>query len=126
VEYKYQFSENSGENENPFGNIDERDLNDFEFKEEDIKDAIDDLDENSSAGPDGIPAIFLKKTKEVISKPLTIILRRSLDEGRIPDIFKLAYVTPIHKGGSRQKPGQYRPVSLTSHIMKVFERVIKR
>ena len=101
-------------------------MNDIEFKEEDIEDAIDELDENSSAGPDGIPAIFLKKTKEVISIPLTIILRRSMDEGRIPDIFKLAYVTPIHKGGSRQKPEQYRPVSLTSHIMKVFERVIKK
>ena len=36
------------------------------------------------------------------------------------------YVTPIHKGGSKQKPEQYRPVSLTSHIMKIFERVIKK
>ena len=39
---------------------------------------------------------------------------------------KSPYVTPIHKGGSRQKPEQYRPVSLTSHVMKVFERVIKK
>ena len=38
----------------------------------------------------------------------------------------MAYVTPIHKGGSKQKPEQYRPVSLTSHIMKVFERIIKK
>ena len=38
----------------------------------------------------------------------------------------MAYVTPIHKGGSKQKPEQYRPVSLTSHIMKIFERVIKK
>merc|ERR1712121_189958 len=53
------------------------------------------------------------------------INRKSIDEGKIPDIFKLAYFTPIHKGGSRQKPEQYRPVSLTSHVMKVFERVIK-
>ena len=40
--------------------------------------------------------------------------------------FKLAYVTPIHKIGSKLKPKQYRPVSFTSHVMKVFERVIKR
>ena len=38
----------------------------------------------------------------------------------------MVYVTPIHKGGSKQKPEQYRPVSLTSHIMKFFERVIKK
>ncbi|CAL4059604.1 unnamed protein product [Meganyctiphanes norvegica] len=54
------------------------------------------------------------------------MMRKSLDEGKIPDIFKLAYVTPIHKGGSKLKPEQYRPVSLTSHLMKIFERVIKR
>ena len=36
------------------------------------------------------------------------------------------HVTPIHKGGSKQNPEQYRPVSLTSHIMKIFERVIKK
>ena len=65
-------------------------------------------------------------TKNSIKIPLKIILRKSLDEGKIPDIFKLAYVTPIHKGGSKLKPEQYRPVSLTSHVMKVFERVIKR
>ncbi|MCP4252797.1 MAG: reverse transcriptase family protein, partial [Candidatus Scalindua sp.] len=77
-------------------------------------------------GPDGIPAILLKKLKKDISKPLAILLRRSIDEGKIPEIFKMAYVTPIHKGGTKQKPEQYRPVSLTSHIMKVFERVIKK
>ena len=81
---------------------------------------------NSAAGPDGIPAIFLINTKISIANPLKMILRKSLDEEKIPDIFKLAYVTPIHKGGSKLKPEQYRPVSLTSHVMKIFERVIKR
>ena len=102
------------------------DLNDISIAEEDIMDAINKLDENSGAGPDGIPAIFLIKTKEVIAAPLTLMLRKSLDEGKIPDIFKMAYISPIHKGGSKQKPEQYRPVSLTSHIAKVFERVIKK
>ena len=126
-EYYSQFSETSErENENAFQKIDPNDLNDIEIEEKDLEDAIDDLNENSSAGPDGIPAIFLKKTKEEIAVPLTLILRKSLDEGRIHDIFKLAYISPIHKGGSRQKPEQYRPVSLTSHVMKVFERVVKK
>ena len=55
-----------------------------------------------------------------------MMLRKSIDEGKIPEVFKLAYITPIHKGGTRQKPEQYRPVSLTSHVMKVFERVVKK
>merc|ERR1712121_244762 len=76
--------------------------------------AINDLEENSAAAPNG-----------ALAQPLALMLRKSIDEGKIPDIFKLAYLTPIHKGDSRQKPEQYRPVSLTSHVMKVFERVIK-
>ena len=72
-----------------------------------------------------VPAISLINTKEYIKLPLKIMLRKSIDEGKIPEVFKLAYVTPLHKGGSKMNPANYRPVSLTSHIMKVFERVIK-
>merc|ERR1712082_326651 len=114
--------------ENPvqFDEVNEGDLHDIEVTRKKVEDAIDDLDENSSAGPDGIPAIFLKKTKKAISRPLALLLRKSIDEGKIPEIFKMAYITPIHKGGSKQKPEQYRSVSLTSHIGKVIERVIKK
>ena len=91
-----------------------------------IEDAIDELEESSSAGPDGIPAIFLKKTKEVISLPLAIILRKSLDNGEMTDTFKMAYITPIHKGGERKNSERYRPASLTSYIMNIFERVLKK
>ena len=127
VQYVSQFSPNiNRRNEHLFDNPNQDDLTEIKVGVENIEDAIDELDENSSAGPDGLPAIFLKKTKDTISKPLAILLRKSLNEGKIPDIFKLAFVTPIHKGGTKQKPEQYRPVSLTSHIMKVFERVIKK
>merc|ERR1712236_175841 len=109
-----------------FQNEEPDDLNDIEVTEEEIIKAIDDLEENSSARPDDVPAILLKIVKEALALPLSLILRKSIDKGKIPDILKLAYVTPIHKGCSRQKPEQYRPVSLTSHVMKVFERVVKK
>ena len=126
-QYRSQYSEKSNvKRTSPFNKEDPNDLNDIEIEVQDIKDAIDELDENSAAGPDGIPAIFLIKTKEAIAEPMAKMLRKSLDEGKIPDILKMAYVSPIHKGGSRQNPEQYRPVSLTSHIAKVFERVIKK
>ena len=130
-QYNSQFSINNDRpkiNEEIFNNnnIEDGDLNDIELTEKDIIDAIGELNMNSAAGPDGIPAIFLINTKISIANPLKMILRKSLDEEKIPDIFKLAYVTPIHKGGSKLKPEQYRPVSLTSHVMKIFERVIKR
>ena len=47
-----------------------------------------------------------------------------LCEGVIPNIFKLAYITPIHKD-SKLEPANYRPIGLTSHIMKIFKRGLK-
>ena len=35
-------------------------------------------------------------------------------------------ICPVHKGGSRGIPKNYRPVALTSHIVKVFERVVRK
>ncbi|CAL4122180.1 unnamed protein product, partial [Meganyctiphanes norvegica] len=68
------------------------------IRDEDIQNAIRGMDQNSTAGPDGIPAKFLIESKENIAVPLGIIMRKSIDQGKIPDILKLAYVTPIHKG----------------------------
>ena len=93
----------------------------------DVREAIDKLSTHASAGPDGVPAILLKKCKETLSFPLTILWQKSLVSGEIPDIYKLAFITPIHKpGSSRGSPENYRPVSLTSHVVKTFERVLKK
>ena len=53
--------------------------------------------------------------------------RFSLDNGDIPPLLKTAVICPIIKPGSnRNKPSAYRPVSLTSHIIKVFERIVRK
>ena len=39
---------------------------------------------------------------------------------------KLGMITPMFKEGARCEAKNYRPIALTSHIMKIFERVISR
>ena len=48
-----------------------------------------------------------------------------MNQGIIPPDLLLVLICPVHKGGSRADPGQYRPVALTSHLVKMFERVIR-
>merc|ERR1711874_672470 len=60
-QYNSQFSErieNMKITKEEINNIEEGDLVDIIFNEEDISNAISKLKKNSAAGPDGIPAIF--------------------------------------------------------------------
>ena len=71
------------------------------------------------------PAILLKKCKTSLSYPLSLIWRKSLDTTTINDTQKSTNVIPIHKGGSKGVPKNYRPIALTSHLIKIFEKVVR-
>ena len=96
------------------------------FSEEDIQRAINDIKPDAAAGPDGIPATLLKACKETISKPIFLLWLRSFEEGAVPSFYKNSNICPLFKKGSRAKAANYRPVSLTSHIVKIFKRVLRR
>ena len=120
-------NEEKNENEKDEGKKKTPKLEEVYFSYEDIKDAINQLSVFSGPGPDGIPAILLKKSKVTISLMLQNIFRHSIENGDIPTILKLGYICPILKPNSRRdKPSSWRPVSLTSHVIKTLERVLRR
>ena len=86
--------------------------------------AIMKLKSSVSSTPDQVPALFIKKICSVISTPLTYIFNLSLDQGKVPGLWKKALVTPIHKKGMRSNPANYRPISLTSVFCRVLESII--
>ena len=100
-------------------------LTDLKFSEQDTIDAIDELPNNSASGPDGITAILLKKCKRQLSKPLYILWRDCLDRGVTPDKLKVAHIIPIFKSGHQGLPSNYRPIALTSHLIKIFEKIVR-
>ena len=61
----------------------------------------------------------------ILVKPLTIIFRTSLDTGTLPEVWKQANITAIHKKGNKHVTGNYRPVSLTSIVCKILESIIR-
>ena len=54
-----------------------------------------------------------------------IPFNKSINDGSIPSKWKVAEVRPIFKKGNKTTPGNYRPVSLTSIVCKVFEGFIR-
>jgi hypothetical protein len=68
---------------------------------------------------------LLKKCKHSLAKPLFSLWRDCLDQGITPAQLKNAHIIPIHKGGNQGVAANYRPIALTSHLIKVFEKVIR-
>ena len=86
---------------------------------------LKDINVNKSAGPDGISGKVLKNCRESIAYPLSCIFRISYNTGQIPSEWKLANVVPVHKKGSKTSVENYRPISLTSLVMKLFEKIVR-
>ena len=80
---------------------------------------------NKSPGPDGIHPRFLVECAEEIAYPFKILFDATISSGKIPTKWKEAEVRPLFKKGSKCKPGNYRPVSLTSIVCKVFESFVR-
>ena len=55
-----------------------------------------------------------------------MIWQHSMSTGTVPKFYKTSNIAPLHKKGSRAIAGNYRPVSLTSHIIKIYERVLRK
>ena len=100
-------------------------LKDITITEEDFVTAIDELSATAGAGPDGLPSILLKKCKKQFAKALRVLWQRCYDLGVTPTSLKLAYIIPSFKDGSKSTAANYRPVALTSHLVKLFEKVVR-
>ena len=99
----------------------------LEISPEQVKKLLLKLNENKSMGPDGLHPKLLKYLSENNNfvHSLTNLLKRCVVEECIPDIWKTAVVIPIHKKGSVHLPENYRPVSLTCILCKLYETILR-
>ena len=68
---------------------------------------------------------MMKIGSSAIAPPLTIPFNLSVYSGEIPIDWKCAKVTPIYKGKCASDDCEnYRPISITSHVSKIMEKVV--
>ena len=100
-------------------------LVDVEISADKVKKKVDAMRSKAAPGPDKLCPRLLKSVSDQIATPLSVIFKRSLFEGVVPEDWRSANVTPIYKKGGKSSVGNYRPVSLTSVLCKVMEGLLK-
>ena len=70
-----------------------------------------------------IKVSLLKYVKQEIVSGLVIIFK-SFEEGRFPELLKIAKVIPILKSEERADPSNYKPISLLSVFDKLLEKLM--
>jgi hypothetical protein len=94
--------------------------------EEEVVDLLSALKPGKTPGEDGVQPLVLKKLAREWAKPLTLIFNKSLGSGELPQLWKVANICPLFKKGSRLEAKNYRPISLTSVVCKILEKIIKK
>ena len=115
-------SESWGEVPNQDGNVK---LKSIEIDSDKVQTRLKSLDANKAMGPDQISGWVLKNCAEELSWPICKLFEKSLEEGYVPNRWKEAQIVAIHKGGSKEVPLNYRPVSLLCILIKVLEGMIR-
>ena len=86
-----------------------------------IFNAIYFLKNNKAVGHDDIPAFFLRIASSVIITYLQVFIEFCFTEDVFPENCTIARIVPIFKKGERDKPTNYRPISILTCFSKIFE-----
>ena len=100
-------------------------LRDVQVNVRKVREKIKRLRKGAAADPDSIGPMLLQELVEEVAYPLALVMKKTLEDGSMPEDWRTANVTPIIKKGAKNNPGNYRPVSLTSVCCKMLESIIK-
>jgi hypothetical protein len=95
------------------------------FSMRELNKAIKKMNKKSAPGQDDIPSTFLAALGPKAKIILLDILNYSFNTGTIPQIWRNAIIIPLLKAlKPASQLSSYRPIALTSCVVKLFERMI--
>jgi len=99
-------------------------LESIELTIDKVYDAICNSKNNTSAGLDGIPNELIKGGGVNLTHSLFRLFSKILERNVTPKEWNIGIIVPIHKKGDHKDLNNYRGITLTSCISKIFNRII--
>ncbi len=98
----------------------------FTLSEDEVRRELRRVNVRKAAGPDGITGRVLRSCADQLAGLFTSIFNESLATSVVPPSFKKSVIIHVPKNSKPSCLNDYRPVALTSTVMKVFERLLKK
>ena len=101
-------------------------LDDVELTLEEVEEMLSKIDPTKSNSPECIHPRIIKECAVTLAPALHYIYQMSLKTGSVPPQWKKGTVTPLHKGGTRHSEKNYRPITITSILCRLLEKIVKK
>ena len=88
-----------------------------------VESVIENLKDNGN-NPNSFATSVLLNSKHVLTPIFCHLINLCVEQGYFPDNLKVGCITPIFKGGDKNKINNYRPVCSLSPLSKIIEKVI--
>ncbi|XP_077578764.1 uncharacterized protein LOC144200462 [Stigmatopora nigra] len=82
------------------------------------------IEARKATGPDGLSSRLLRECADQLGTVILHIFNLSLSLQKVPTLWKTSCVVPVPKTANPREPNHFRPVALTSHLIKTLERII--
>ena len=96
-------------------------MKNFFISNDEIVKSVNHLKDKIIRTPENIPSYFIKHTIYSLVFPISLIFNCSLATSSVPNQWKVSYVIPVHKKGSKYNPSNYKHISLISSFLGTFE-----
>ena len=102
-------------------------ISDLKINANTVQNILGSLKVSKSPGPDNVHPKLLRSLSANIEfvTSITNLFQTAYDTGKMPEVWKLANITALHKKGDKFVSRNYRPISLTCVLSKCYEKIIR-
>ena len=99
---------------------------DYKIKTEEVFACIKTMKNGKACGFNKVSNEMIKHGQHVLGSILTKIFNEILLQGIYPQSWALNYITPLHKKGPVDDPSNYRGITISNNISKIFNKILDK